>query len=143
MKRLIIIASTIVLMLSACTKEPISSLEQSTYHYSTEMSNIQYTFYLTLLSPTQGYAVIWEKGNNVSNISMEQIYDIRYTFDGEESGTITFRKEYSEIYNPYHSDMNNYVDTITSSFNTYAGNNKMFIYSTPSHFLSHIELTKR
>ena len=71
---------------------------------------------------------------------MEHIYDVKYTFDGEEAGTMTFRKEYGEIINSYHSDINNYTDTITTSFYTYAGNNKMLIHDTPNKLIRQIEL---
>lgn len=143
MKKIIILAVSAFLMLSACTKEPIPILEQTTWQYSTEISNIRYTFILCLSSPTHGYAVVYEESNNVSNTFMEHIYDVKYTFDGEEAGTMTFRKEYGEIINSYHSDINNYTDTITTSFYTYAGNNKMLIHDTPNKLIRQIELTRQ
>lgn len=141
MKKIIILAATVLLMLSACTKEPSSTLEQTTWQYSTEISNIQYNFYLVLSSPTHGYAIIYESPKNSSSGSIYQVYDVRYTFDGEESGTIRFRKEYGVGNNTSQTNINNYTDTITTSFYTYAGNNKMLVHDTPNKLLRNIELT--
>lgn len=143
MKRLMFFATTAFIMLSACTKDPSPTLEQTTWQYQTEISNKQYRLYLALLSPTQGYAEIIESGNNSSYGSILQVYDVRYTFDGNESGTIKFRKEYGETYTSNQTSFDDYTDTMTSTFYTYAGNNKMLISCTPNRLLHQIELTQQ
>ncbi len=125
-----------VLCLAACTKDPSPALEQTTWEYRTEISNATYTIWLELSSPTHGFAII-----NSSSFSYG--YDVKYTFDGKESGTMTFRKEFVETYNTSIPDLSQYADTITTTFYTYAGNNKMLINATPSTILEHIELTKK
>ena len=143
MKKIIILAFTAFLMLSACTKEPSPTLEQSTWQYQTEISNRQYRLYLVLLSSTKGYAEIIESGNNSSSGSTLQVYDVRYSFDGETSGSIKFRKEYDETYTSNQASLDDYTDSITSTFYTYAGNNKMLISNAPNRLLHQIELTRQ
>ncbi len=141
MKKIIILAVAAILTLTACTKETPPTLEQTTWQYSAEISNTQYSFYLVLSSPTHGYAMIYESPKNSSSGSICQVYDIRYTFDGEESGTIRFRREPGASVPTNTTNLVNYTDTITTSFYTYAGNNKMLIHDTPNKILRNIELT--
>lgn len=141
MKKSIILAAAAILTMTACTKESNPTLEQTTWQYSAEIYNTQYSFYLVLSSPTHGYATIYESPKNSSSASIYQVYDVKYTFDGEESGTISFRKEFIEGTNTSQFNLDDYTDTITTSFYTYAGNNKMLIHDTPNKILRNIELT--
>lgn len=141
MKKLIILAVAAILTMTACTKESNPTLEQTAWQYSTEISNTKYSVGLVLSSSTHGYATIYESPKNSSSASIYQVYDVKYTFDGEESGTISFRKEFSEGTNTSQFNPDEYTDTITTSFYTYAGNNKMLIHDTPNKILRNIELT--
>ena len=143
MKRLTLILLS-ALFLVSCSKD---TLEQTRWEYKTAMANHDYTIELNLTSASHGNAVIKEYINppaeGLQPCSFTHVYDVSYSFDGDESGTITFRKEYVETYNTSQTYFNWYTDTVTSSFYTYAGNNKMFIYTTPCSILEHIELTKK
>ena len=131
------------LCLAACSKDPSPALEQTSWEYRTEISNTTYSIWIVLSSPTHGFAQIIQDGNTLLFSGSTQLgYDVKYTFDGNESGTMTFRKEYVETYNTSTPDFSQYVDTITTTFYTYAGNNKMFINTTPCLRLEHIELNK-
>lgn len=137
-----------LLLFVACSKNSNNSLENTSWGYSWDMGAHRYSLNLNLDSPTRGNAELRENIENegVQPVEILVIYDIKYTYDEKEnSGSVTFAKESSYAYGMTDPSYfpSYFKDTCTSSFYTYAGNNKMFLYSTPCPVLERIDLDRK
>ena len=146
MKRLLCIFVASILFVG-CTKED-SPLVKTQWDVTENFGeNHRVTLTLNFDTPSRGNARVYESitGPTSQMSYVSSIYSVKYLFDENDcSGTVTFTKESSTAngwdgpsYMPHY-----YSDTVVSSFYTYAGNNKMFLFSTPMGWLKSVELTR-
>jgi uncharacterized membrane protein len=133
------------LCFASCGKDDGPTLEGTSWKYVYEMSNKTITLELNLTSGTHGHATIHENTAipGTQPFYITHVYDVCYTFDGIESGNITFIKESVDVSGTQQTYFNWYTDTVNTSYYTYAGNNKMFVYTTPNSLLKQIDLTRQ
>ncbi len=152
MKRLIIIA-TASLLLAACAKED-DTLVETSWGWSSDSQSTVYeageSITINTLSvgiqfdtPTHGHAYIHDNRKIYGyEFSYYAVYDVHYTYNEKDNkGSITFTKEYHENNGQFYESW--YSDTVTTSFYTYAGNNRIFLDSTPHKHIQHVDLNKK
>lgn len=144
MKKLLFIMAA-VLCFAACGKDNVPTMEGTSWKCTYEVGYRTITLTLDLTSATHGHATIREseESSGIQPWSVTHVYDVRYTFDGNESGSMTFIKESMNVYGTPQTYFSWYTDTVTTSYYTYAGNNKMFVYTTPNSLLKQIDLSRQ